>query len=73
MNRLRENFSTRPDDRAGDLLDCPCEQYPCVNDQPLTPAALRLKAWVWRALIAYVLAAFAVGIWALSVLIEGVI
>jgi hypothetical protein len=41
--------------------------------QPLTPADLRLRAWVWRALIAYVLAAFAVGIWVLSVLIEGVI
>jgi hypothetical protein len=61
MNRLRlkDNFTTRPDDRA--------------NDQPLTPADLRLRAWVWRALTAYVLAAFAVGIWALSVLIEGVI
>ena len=63
--RLRENFATRPDDRAGDLID--------ANDQPLTPADLRLRAWVWRALTAYVLAAFAVGIWALSVLIEGVI
>ena len=64
MNRLRDNFATRPDDRAGDLIGA---------DQPLTPADLRLRAWVWRALTAYVLAAFAVGIWALSVLIEGVI
>jgi hypothetical protein len=63
MNRLRDNFATRPDDRAGDLIGA---------DQPLTPADLRLRAWVWRALIAYVLAAFAVGIWALSVLITAV-
>ena len=61
MNRLRlkDNFTTRPDDRA--------------NDQPLTPADLRLRAWVRRALIAYLVAALAVGVWALSVLIEGVL
>ena len=62
--RLRENFATRPATRAGDLIGA---------GQPLTPADLRLRAWVWRGLTAYVLAAFAVGIWALSVLIEGVI